>query len=64
LLILGCGVFTKCDFDPGDFLLEYRGEIISAEEGERRLEQSAEQHCSFLYFFESDKRKKMWLVKR
>jgi lipopolysaccharide export LptBFGC system permease protein LptF len=30
LLILGCGVFTRCDFGPGDFLLEYRGEIISA----------------------------------
>ncbi|KAF5902754.1 histone-lysine N-methyltransferase, H3 lysine-36 specific-like, partial [Clarias magur] len=28
------GVFT--DFDKGDFLLEYRGDLISTEECERR----------------------------
>lgn len=33
---LGRGVFSCTDFDKGDFLLEYRGDLISREECERR----------------------------
>ncbi|KAM9449540.1 uncharacterized protein Hap1MRO34_022084 isoform 1-T4 [Clarias gariepinus] len=32
----GRGVFSCTDFDKGDFLLEYRGDLISREECERR----------------------------
>lgn len=42
------GILARRDFGPVDFLLEYLGEIISAEEGERRLELSTELHCSFI----------------
>ncbi|XP_033116600.1 N-lysine methyltransferase KMT5A-like [Anneissia japonica] len=34
----GKGVFATKEFFPGDFLLEYAGELISAEEGENREE--------------------------
>ncbi|XP_058625499.1 uncharacterized protein LOC131536523 [Onychostoma macrolepis] len=33
---LGRGVFSCTEFDKGDFLLEYRGDLISKEEYERR----------------------------
>ncbi|XDV25875.1 hypothetical protein PO909_029708, partial [Leuciscus waleckii] len=35
--LLGWGVFTTSHFHKGDFLIEYRGEVINKEEFERRL---------------------------
>lgn len=38
------------EFDQGDFLLQYRGELISAEEGADRLKDK-EGIGSFIYFY-------------
>ncbi|KAJ4946962.1 hypothetical protein JOQ06_009005 [Pogonophryne albipinna] len=35
--IKGRGIFTSIPFQKGDFLIEYRGELISKQECERRL---------------------------
>jgi len=51
-------VFATKRFCPSDFILEYRGELISAEEGEKRYTEG--DSGSFLYFFEDVGRKKMW----
>ena len=55
----GYGVFCTKPFNVGDFLLEYRGKLMEAEEGEKILETSK---SSFVYFFEgvSQCRKMMW----
>ena len=55
----GYGVFCTKSFKVGDFLLEYRGELLYAEEGEKML---AKSESSFVYFFESTTqcRKMMW----
>lgn len=34
---VGCGIFTTASFPKGEFLMEYRGELISKQECERRL---------------------------
>ena len=54
----GCGVFAAKEFSKTEFLMEYRGELISGEEGEERYNKG--QSGTFLYFFEVDGRKKMW----
>ena len=41
--------------------LQYRGEIIDEEEGERRLAK-VESPGSYIYFFEAHNRRKMWQV--
>ncbi|XP_071823694.1 uncharacterized protein [Apostichopus japonicus] len=48
---IGSGVFCEKRFKKGDFLLEYRGELISQEEGEHREANYPEEVGSFLYFF-------------
>ena len=55
---LGSGVFADRPFGKSEFLLEYRGELISGYEGEKRYQ--AGNSGSFLYFFEVGDRKKMW----
>ena len=47
----GKGTFAKENFEKGDFLLEYRGELISKEEGEHRQEVYQDEEGSFLFFF-------------
>lgn len=36
LCSLGRGVFAKAHFQKGDFVVEYRGELINSEESQRR----------------------------
>ena len=52
----GCGVFATKAFWAGDFLLEYRGELIEGAEGEQRYKDG--QKGSFLYFFEDTAKSK------
>ena len=56
---LGKGVFATKMFQKGSFLLEYKGELISQEEGERREEEYDESLGSFIFFFTMG-RKTMW----
>lgn len=42
------------EFQQGDFLLEYRGELLSLQEGEKREEEYPEDKGSFLFFFQHD----------
>ena len=59
LLLTGYGTFTTREFAQGDFLLQYRGEIITHEEGEHRQENYPVDKGSFLFFFQ-DKGGKYW----
>jgi SET domain-containing protein len=56
---LGRGVFTKNEISRGDFLLEYRGELINEEEGQKRERNYDEEFGSFMYFFQY-MGKKLW----
>ena len=51
---IGKGVFTQKSFTKlkGDFLLEYRGELITSDEAEHREKMYSEEHGSFLFYFE------------
>jgi len=60
IFALGSGVFADRHFGKSEFLLEYRGELISGYEGEKRYQIG--NSGSFLYFFEVGGRKKMWYV--
>ncbi|XP_028414258.1 N-lysine methyltransferase KMT5A-like [Dendronephthya gigantea] len=51
--IIGYGVFTKREFEKGEFLLEYKGELIKKEEGARREEAYKKDLGSFLFFFDT-----------
>jgi len=48
---LGHGIFTTRDFEPNEFLLEYRGELISKAEGEKRLKTYSHEMGSFIFFY-------------
>ena len=54
----GCGVFAAKQLWSSDFILEYRGELLSGDEGEERFVRG--QTGSFLYFFEMEGKKRMW----
>jgi hypothetical protein len=49
LCFQGRGIVTKVERWQGDFLLVYKGETISAEEGERREEEDG--GSDFRFFF-------------
>lgn len=49
---IGKGVFATREFKNGDFLLQYKGELISAKEGEQREKEYSSEQGSFLYFFQ------------
>ncbi|XP_044176576.1 uncharacterized protein LOC114951566 isoform X7 [Acropora millepora] len=49
---IGKGVFATREFQMGDFLLQYKGELISGEEGERREKRYSSDLGNFLYFFQ------------
>ena len=51
LLISGLGVFATRAFQKDDFLLEYRGELILAAEGDKRLVEYPEGILSYIYFY-------------
>ena len=57
IVLLGSGVFAEKAFTKGSFLLEYRGELISKQNGEEREEAyKKERRGCFLYFFKSGSR--------
>lgn len=43
---------VKKEFQQGDFLLEYRGELLSLQEGGKREEEYPQYKGSFLFFFQ------------
>ena len=49
----GRGVFTTRPFRKNDMICDYKGELISWEEGERREALKESAHCgdSYTYFF-------------
>lgn len=49
--LLGRGVFTTKLFSKGDFLLEYKGELITEDEGSRREDLYDPDLGSFFFFF-------------
>ena len=57
--VSGYGVFATKLFNATDFLLEYRGDLISEEVAEQRFS-NISTAGSFFYFFESSARQKMW----
>jgi len=59
-MISGDGVFTTQEFSRGDFLLEYKGDLINYDEAQRREKEYADADLgSFLYFFKY-KGKNLW----
>ncbi|XP_056292494.1 N-lysine methyltransferase KMT5A-A-like [Pseudoliparis swirei] len=54
----GRGIFTSALFEKGDFLLEYRGELISQQECERR--QRLHNDCLKVFMFEFYFNGKLW----
>ncbi|XP_052783093.1 N-lysine methyltransferase KMT5A-A-like [Mya arenaria] len=50
----GFGVFSETRFNAGDFLLQYCGERISAEEGRRRLNKIGTENKCFFYEFQGE----------
>ena len=59
LFFLGKGVFATKFFSKGDFLLEYRGELITRDEGSEREDFYNPDLGSFLFFFK-DGSKCLW----
>ena len=60
LIIVGFGVFTVVPIDKGSFICEYRGNLITEEEGESIYEH--DQYVgNFLYFFRHGG-KRYWYV--
>ncbi|XP_057290065.1 uncharacterized protein LOC130612732 isoform X2 [Hydractinia symbiolongicarpus] len=52
--IIGYGVFTKEDICKGDFVVEYKGELITEVEGyKREKEYDIQNSGSYLYFFKN-----------
>ena len=47
----GKGVFTTIPFKRDDFILQYKGDILSSKEGEEREKQYADDEGNFLFFF-------------
>ncbi|XP_028281560.1 uncharacterized protein LOC114448636 [Parambassis ranga] len=56
----GRGIFTTAPFEKGDFLLEYRGELISKQECERRKRLYRDKLKVFMFEFHFDG--KLWCV--
>ena len=53
-------MFTKKSFNNGDFLLEYKGELIPHREALRREEMYKDSYGIFLYFFKNGQHGTMW----
>lgn len=51
-MIVGYGVVTTREFSKGDFILEYKGDLLDANEAVRRERQYKSQHLGcFMYYF-------------
>lgn len=61
---LGSGVFATTYFNATDFLLEYRGILLSHEEAESHVRDYIRDDSvgSYMYFFETDNQTNMWYV--
>ena len=57
----GRGVFTRRDFAQHDFLLHYKGDLISYEEALDREKRYSDREKSFMFYFR-DGEKTLWLV--
>lgn len=55
-------MFSKCHFQKGAFLFEYRGDVINREEYERRVKIYHDAMKVFMFEFRHNG-KKMWYVK-
>jgi SET domain-containing protein len=61
-LISGVGVFALKCFGKGDFLMIYKGQLISCDEATQREKNYRRQKLGcFMYYFKH-KGKEMWLV--
>jgi len=58
--ILGRGVFATKAFYQGDFLLQYRGQLITETEANRREQEYNEELGSFLFYFQHDAKTEHW----
>uniref|UniRef100_A0AAV2ML65 SET domain-containing protein n=1 Tax=Knipowitschia caucasica TaxID=637954 RepID=A0AAV2ML65_KNICA len=56
----GRGVFAKCQFGKGDFVVEYRGDLITWEESQRRRRTYHRASAVFLYEFYW--KEKIWCI--
>lgn len=57
---IGYGVIATKIFKQGDFICEYRGELISKEEGERRYREYPPEAGSFMFQLESKANDYQW----
>ena len=55
----GFGVFATEDIDKGSYICEYHGEMVTPEEGSRRLEESTEKN--FVYFYQVNGKEYWWV---
>ena len=62
ILFLGRGVFTTKKFSKGDFLLEYKGELVSEDEGYQREDLYETELGSFLFFFKNGSKCLWWVI--
>jgi len=60
IVILGRGVFATKAFYQGDFLLQYRGQLITEAEANRREQEYNEELGSFLFYFQHDAKTEHW----
>lgn len=58
LLSVGRGIFTSGFFEQGDFVVEYRGDLITAAEADQRRERY-DNTCS-VYMFDFTWNQKTW----
>lgn len=55
-------MFTTQPFSKGSYLLEYKGELVSAAEGSQREEFYSDKVGNFLFFFQDGNASFWWVV--
>lgn len=61
LYFVGKGLFASKEYSPGEFIVEYAGELINRKEGLKREKCYPLEKGSYIYFFLFDS-KKYWYV--
>ena len=56
---LGKGIFTARSFRKGEFLLEYRGDLLNYSEAKEKEKEYVEEDGSFMFYFKH-KEKTKW----
>jgi SET domain-containing protein len=51
LFILGKGLFADKEYSPGEFIVEYAGDLINRKEGLKREKYYPQEKGSYIYFF-------------